>query len=165
MKNLTLEHIAQACQGIYKGSEADKTREIEGISTDSRKIQERGLFVPIKGARADGHDFIEGVMERGALATLTEKDLGEKPYPYIQVKSSLQAVKDIAEYYLKQLKIPVVGITGSVGKTSTKEMIASVLSQKYQVLKTQGNFNNELGLPLTVFNLREEHQIAVLEMG
>ena len=165
MKNLTLEHIAQACQGIYKGSEEDKTREIEGISTDSRKIQERGLFVPIKGARADGHDFIEGVMERGALATLTEKDLGEKPYPYIQVKSSLQAVKDIAEYYLKQLKIPVVGITGSVGKTSTKEMIASVLSQKYQVLKTQGNFNNELGLPLTVFNLREEHQIAVLEMG
>ena len=165
MKNLTLEHIAQACQGIYKGSEEDKTREIEGISTDSRKIQERGLFVPIKGARADGHDFIEGVMERGALATLTEKDLGEKPYPYIQVKSSLQAVKDIAEYYLKQLKIPVVGITGSVGKTSTKEMIASVLSQKYQVLKTQGNFNNELGLPLTVFNLRDEHQIAVLEMG
>ena len=165
MKNLTLEHIAQACKGIYKGSEADKNREVTGIFTDSRKIREGSLFVPIKGARADGHDFIEGVMEKGALATLSEKDLGEKPYPYIQVESSLQAVKDMAEYYLKQLKIPVVGITGSVGKTSTKEMIASVLSQKYKVLKTQGNFNNELGLPLTVFNLREEHEMAVLEMA
>ena len=165
MKNLTLEHIAQACKGIYKGSEADKTREVTGIYTDSRKVREGSLFVPIKGARADGHDFIEGVMEKGALATLSEKDLGERPYPYIQVESSLQAVKDIAEYYLKQLQIPVVGITGSVGKTSTKEMIASVLSQKYKVLKTQGNFNNELGLPLTVFDLRDEHEMAVLEMG
>ena len=79
--------------------------------------------------------------------------------------SSLQAVKDIAEFYLKQLDIPVVGITGSVGKTSTKEMIAAVLEQKYKVLKTKGNFNNELGVPLTVFGLRPEHEIAVLEMG
>jgi UDP-N-acetylmuramoyl-tripeptide--D-alanyl-D-alanine ligase len=81
------------------------------------------------------------------------------------VESTLQAVKDIAEYYLKQLSIPVVGITGSVGKTSTKEVIASVMKEKYNTLKTQGNFNNELGLPLTVFRLREEHEIAVLEMG
>lgn len=165
MKNLTLEHIAQACQGQYRGPEEEKYKEAAGIFTDSRKVQEGGLFVPIKGARADGHDFIEEVMKKGALATLSEKDLGEQDYPYILVESSLQAVKDIAEYYLKQLKIPVVGITGSVGKTSTKEMISSVLSQKYKVLKTQGNFNNELGLPLTVFNLREEHEIAVLEMG
>ena len=165
MKNLTLEHIAQACRGQYRGPEEKKDKEAAGIFTDSRKVQEGGLFVPIKGARADGHDFIEGVMEKGALATLSEKDLGERDYPYILVESSLQAVKDIAEYYLKQLKIPVVGITGSVGKTSTKEIISSVLSQKYKVLKTQGNFNNELGLPLTVFNLRQEHEMAVLEMG
>ena len=165
MKNLTLEHIAQACRGQYRGPEEKKDKEAAAIFTDSRKVQEGGLFVPIKGARADGHDFIEGVMEKGALATLSEKDLGERDYPYILVESSLQAVKDIAEYYLKQLKIPVVGITGSVGKTSTKEMISSVLSQKYKVLKTQGNFNNELGLPLTVFNLRQEHEMAVLEMG
>ena len=77
----------------------------------------------------------------------------------------MQAVKDLAAYYLEQLQIPVVGITGSVGKTSTKEMIAAVLEQKFQVLKTLGNFNNELGLPLTVFRLREEDEIAVLEMG
>lgn len=165
MKNLTLEHIAEACKGIYVGPEEKKQLEVKSIFTDSRKAEEGGLFVPIKGARVDAHDFIEDVMEKGVFATLSEKDLGEKPFPYIFVKSSLQAVKDIAEYYLEQLKIPVVGITGSVGKTSTKEMIAAVLSQKYNTLKTQGNFNNELGLPLTVFRLRQEHEIAVLEMG
>ena len=165
MKNLTLEHIARACNGSYHGSEAQANQEVLSIFTDSRKAAKGGLFVPIKGARVDAHDFIDQVMEAGALATLSEKDLGETNFPYIKVESSLQAVKDIAEFYLKQLEIPVVGITGSVGKTSTKEMIAAVLGQKYNVLKTQGNFNNELGLPLTVFGLRAEHQIAVLEMG
>ena len=165
MKNLTLENIAKACNGSYHGSEVQAKQEVLSIFTDSRKATEGGLFVPIKGARVDAHDFIDQVMEAGALATLSEKDLGETNFPYIKVESSLQAVKDIAEFYLKQLEIPVVGITGSVGKTSTKEMIAAVLGQKYNVLKTQGNFNNELGLPLTVFGLRAEHQIAVLEMG
>ena len=94
-------------------------------------------------------------MAQGAACTLSEKDLGEQDFPYIRVDSSLQAVKDLAEYYLEQLDLPVVGITGSVGKTSTKEMIAAVLAQKFRVLKTQGNFNNELGLPLTIFRLRE----------
>ena len=165
MKNLTLENIAKACGGIYVGSEEMKDREVQGIVTDSRKAEPGFLFVPIKGARVDAHDFIDSVMEKGALCTLTEKDLGKKSFPYIKVHSSLQAVKDIAEFYLKQLDIPVVGITGSVGKTSTKEMIAAVLEQKYNVLKTKGNFNNELGVPLTVFGLRPEHEIAVLEMG
>lgn len=165
MKNLTLENIAKACGGIYVGSEEMKDREVQGIVTDSRKAEPGFLFVPIKGARVDAHDFIDSVMANGALCTLTEKDIGKKSFPYIKVHSSLQAVKDIAEFYLKQLDIPVVGITGSVGKTSTKEMIAAVLEQKYKVLKTKGNFNNELGVPLTVFGLRPEHEIAVLEMG
>ena len=165
MKNLTLEHIAAACNGSYAGPEEKKSMCVSDITTDSRKVTEGCLFVPIKGARVDAHDFIEQVMEAGALATLSEKDLGPTEFPYIQVESSLQAVKDLAEYYLSQLEIPVIGITGSVGKTSTKEMIAAVLEQKYCVLKTQGNFNNELGLPLTVFRLRENHEIAVLEMG
>lgn len=151
--------------GIYVGSEEMKDREVQGIVTDSRKAEPGFLFVPIKGARVDAHDFIDSVMANGALCTLTEKDIGKKSFPYIKVHSSLQAVKDIAEFYLKQLDIPVVGITGSVGKTSTKEMIAAVLEQKYKVLKTKGNFNNELGVPLTVFGLRPEHEIAVLEMG
>lgn len=165
MKNLTLEHIAAACNGTYAGVEEKKFMCVSDITTDSRKITAGCLFVPIRGARADGHDYIQQVIEAGALAVLSEKDLGDVPFPYIKIESSLQAVKDIAEYYLKQLDIPVVGITGSVGKTSTKEMIAAVLEQKYRVLKTQGNFNNELGLPLTVFRIREEDEIAVLEMG
>lgn len=165
MKNLTLEHIAQACHGVYHGPEEKKNICVTAITSDSRKIEEGCLFVPIAGARADGHDFIPQVMEAGALGTLSEKELDGAEFPYVQVESSLQAVKDIAAYYLEQLQIPVVGITGSVGKTSTKEMIASVLGEKYRVLKTQGNFNNELGLPLTVFRLREEDEIAVLEMG
>lgn len=165
MKNLTLENIAKACSGTYRGPQEKKNEEVSSVFTDSRKAAAGGLFVAIKGARTDAHDFIDSVMKAGALAALSEKDLGEQEYPYIQVTSTLQAVKDIAEFYLKQLQIPVVGITGSVGKTSTKEMIAAVLSQKYKVLKTQGNFNNELGLPLTVFNLRDDDEIAVLEMG
>ena len=165
MKNLTLKNIAEACRGTYMGSANLQDQEVQGVVTDSRKAEKGVLFVPIKGARVDAHDFIDQVMEQGALCTLSEYDLGKKDFPWIKVESSLQAVKDIAEFYLKQLDIPVVGITGSVGKTSTKEVIASVLEQKYKVLKTQGNFNNELGLPLTVFGLRPEHDIAVLEMG
>ncbi len=165
MKNLTLENIAKVCGGVYVGSPEKRKQEVQGIVTDSRKVEEGFLFVPIKGARVDAHDFIDGVMEKGALCTLTERELGEKSFPYIKVNSSLQAVKDIAEFYLKQLSIPVVGISGSVGKTSTKEMIAAVLEEKYNVLKTKGNFNNELGVPLTIFGLRPDHEIAVLEMG
>ena len=104
-------------------------------------------------------------MEAGALCSLSEQDLGDVDYPYIRVSSCTEALKDLAEHYRRSLDIKVVGITGSVGKTSTKEMIASVLSEKYNVLKTEGNFNNEIGLPLTVFNIREEHEVAVLEMG
>ncbi len=165
MKNLTLKNLALACNGKYVGSKEMENQEVSCIFTDSRKAEAGGLFVPIKGARVDAHDFIEQVMEKDVLATLSEKDLGEQSFPYILVESSLTAVKEIAEFYLKQLQIPVVGITGSVGKTSTKEVIASVLEQKYNTLKTQGNFNNELGLPLTIFRLRDEHEMAVLEMG
>lgn len=165
MKNLSLRNIAAACNGTLHGAGEAADQWVKSITTDSRKAEEGCLFIPIVGARADGHDYIKQVMEKGALGTLSERELKDADFPYIQVKSSLQAVKDIAEFYLKQLKIPVVGITGSVGKTSTKEMIAAVLSQKYRVLKTQGNFNNELGMPLTVFRLRDEDEIAVLEMG
>ena len=165
MKNLTLENITQVCGGTYFGPAGKLQEEVSSIITDSRKAEKGCLFVPIVGERVDAHKFIPQVMEAGALATLSERVLENVDFPYIVVESSLQAVKDIAEFYLKQLEIPVVGITGSVGKTSTKEVIASVLSQKYRTLKTQGNFNNELGLPLTVFRLRDEDEMAVLEMG
>ena len=165
MKNMTLENIAKACGGTYIGSEEERNTEIKGAVTDSRQVEEGYLFIPIKGARVDGHDFIPKVMEQGAAATLSEKELTDCRKPYILVKSSEQALKDIAEFYREQLTIPIVGITGSVGKTSTKEMIASVLSQKFKVLKTAGNFNNEIGLPLTLLRIREEHEVAVVEMG
>ena len=165
MKNLTLENITKVCNGIYHGPQEKLQEEVTAITTDSRKVEKGGLFVPVVGERVDAHRFIPQVMEAGALATLSERTLEGADHPYIQVGSSLQAVKDIAEFYLEQLDIPVVGITGSVGKTSTKEVIASVLKEKYRTLKTQGNFNNELGLPLTVFRLRDEDEIAVLEMG
>ena len=165
MKNMTLGNIAEACSGTYHGTEEAKEKTITDITTDSRKAGKGSLFVAIKGEKVDAHRFIPAVFEQGALCVICEQAPEQAAGAYILVESSLQAIKDIAEFYRKQLDMKVVGITGSVGKTSTKEMIASVLSEKYRVLKTLGNFNNELGLPLTVFGLRAEHQIAVLEMG
>lgn len=165
MKNMTLANIARACGGKYIGSEAELQREITGAVIDSRLVEPGYLFIPIKGARVDGHDFIPAVFEKGALAVLSEQELMEPAGPYILVDSAETAMKKIAKFYRQSLDIKVVGITGSVGKTSTKEMIASVLAQKYHVLKTEGNLNNEIGLPLTIFKIREEHEVAVLEMG
>ena len=165
MKHMSLQNIASACQGTYYGEDSKKELEITGVAIDSRKIEQGFLFVPIKGERVDGHNFIPQVMENGALCTLSEKELPNADYPYILVDSTVQALQDLAMYYRSCLNIKVVGITGSVGKTSTKEMVASVLGQKYSVLKTAGNFNNEIGLPLTIFNIREEHEVAILEMG
>lgn len=165
MRNMTPRRIAEVCGGVYHGTEEAGSREVSSITTDSRQAAEGSLFVAVKGERVDGHSFIPSVFEKGALCVISEQELENPAGAWIRVESSLQAVKDMAEFYRQQLDIRVVGITGSVGKTSTKEVIASVLAEKYKVLKTLGNFNNELGLPLTVFRLREEHQVAVLEMG
>ena len=164
MEHMSLQEITTACGGTYYGEPSLLTREVSGITIDSRKAGKDFLFVPIKGARVDGHSFIPQVMEQGALCTLSEYPLSDS-FPYILVSSCAQALKDIAEHYRRALGIKVVGISGSVGKTSTKEMIASILEQKYSVLKTAGNFNNEIGLPLTVFQIQKEHEVAVLEMG
>lgn len=166
MKNMTLRRIADACGGILHDNNGMADQEVTSIVTDSRQAGEGALFAAIKGERVDAHKFIPAVFEQGAQCVLSEQELPDDTKgSWIKVISTLQALKDLAEYYLRQVNIPVVGITGSVGKTSTKEMIAAVLSQKYQTLKTLGNFNNELGLPLTVFRIREEDEIAVLEMG
>ena len=165
MPNMTLSNIAEACGGTYIGAEEKKQETVSGVATDSRQVEEGFLYVPIKGARVDGHEFIPDVFQKGALAVLSEKKLENPAGPYILVESSITAMRKIASFYRRSLSIKVVGITGSVGKTSTKEMIASVLSEKYNVLKTAGNFNNEIGLPLTIFRIRKEHEVAVLEMG
>lgn len=165
MKNLTIRNITDACRGIYHGDSSLLDREAAHVVIDSRKAEPGDLFIAIKGERADGHSFIPSVMEKGALCAVSEQDLGPVSYPYIQVDSTAQALLDTAKLYRDAFDIKVVGISGSVGKTSTKEMIASVLSQKYNVHKTQGNLNSESGLPLTVFQLKEENEVSVLEMG
>lgn len=165
MKEMSLIQIARACGGTYTGDEACKYREVDGIVIDSRKVESGFLFVAVKGARVDGHSFIPTAFAKGAAAVLCEQAPEHPAGPYILVDSCLEAIKRIAEYYRSTLTIPVIGISGSVGKTSTKEMIAAILSQRYRVLKTEGNFNNEIGLPLTIFRIREEHEAAVLEMG
>ena len=161
MKPITLQEVAMACCGTLHGN---PDAVITSIVTDSRKAGKRSLFAAIKGARVDGHRFIPAVAEQGAVCVLCE----EKPdtdIAYIKVESTLVALKGIAEYYRSLFTIPFIGITGSVGKTSTKEFISAVLAQKYNVHKTGGNFNNELGVPITLFGLEEEHEVAVIEMG
>lgn len=169
MKGMTLERMAQACNARLCGALTDQMKEAtaDGIVIDSRQMKENFVFVALPGEHLDGHDFIPQAFRAGALGVVCEREREPEHAPGVclLVESSKEALKKLAALYLDELALPVVGITGSVGKTSTKEMIASVLSQKYRVHKTAGNFNNEIGLPLTVFGLREEHEVAVLEMG
>lgn len=166
MKNLTLENIASVCNGrlVLKNAD-DASKEVSSVVIDSRKCEKDCLFVATKGERVDGHSFISKVLEDGALAALCEDEPENANGNYIVVKDSFKALKDIAEFYRMQLKVKIVGIVGSVGKTSTKELVASVLSEKYSVQKTAGNFNNEVGVPLTIFSIKDEHEVAVVEMG
>ncbi len=180
MVNMTLCNIAKACGGtLYGGAspipEDYENTEITSAVIDSRKLIKGGLFLAAKGEKTDGHQYIAQVYQEGAICVITEKtpEQTEEAYgvrkeawgPYILVEDTFAALKQIAAFYRKQLTIPIVGITGSVGKTSTKEFVAGVLSVKYRVLKTEGNFNNEIGLPLTILGIRREHEVAVVEMG
>ena len=165
MKNLTLRNITKACHGEYRGPENLLDKEVAGVTIDSRKVEKDYLFIAIDGERVNAHKFISDTIEKGAMCVISHEDLGKTDFPYILVESTGQALLDTAKLYRDSFDIKVVGITGSVGKTSTKEMIASVLSQKYCVHKTLGNFNNEWGLPITIFEMNEKHQVAVLERG
>lgn len=164
MLNLSVRNIVKAVGGEYHGPIELIDKEITGVSKDSREIEEGYLYIPFVGERADGHAYIPQVFEKGALITFSEREL-QLDVPYIKVNSSGEALKSLAAFYRKGLKTQIIGIVGSVGKTSTKEMVASVLEQKFKVLKTAGNLNNEIGMPLTLLNIREEHEIAVVEMG
>ncbi|MBQ3692264.1 MAG: UDP-N-acetylmuramoyl-tripeptide--D-alanyl-D-alanine ligase, partial [Clostridia bacterium] len=165
MKQLTLGDIAEACNGQYIGDKSKLATAVKNVVIDSRLAQEGSLFVAIKGERTDGHLYIEKAYKLGAVCAISEQVMSADN-PYILVRSSEQAIKDIAEYYRSLFcNIEVVGITGSVGKTSTKEMIAAVLSREFVVHKTQGNFNNELGVPLTLLSMPEDTEVAVVEMG
>lgn len=163
MKELTLAQIAEACGGTLIGGNEAKEYTVTGVEIDSRRVKAGDLFVAIPGEKVDGHKFIPDVLKKGAYA-LSQQSL-DVDGAYILVEDTVTAMKRLARFYRNTLDINVVGITGSVGKTSTKEMIASVLGTKFRVHKTQGNFNNGIGLPLTIFQIEKEHQVAVLEMG
>lgn len=163
MKELTLAQIAEACGGTLIGGNEAKEYTVTGVEIDSRRVKPGDLFVAIPGEKVDGHKFIPDVLKKGAYA-LSQQSL-DVDGAYILVEDTVTAMKRLARFYRNSLDIKVVGITGSVGKTSTKEMIASVLGKKFRVHKTQGNFNNGIGLPLTIFQIEKEHQVAVLEMG
>ncbi len=138
---------------------------ITGATQDSREVKPGDLYVAIKGERVDGHKFIADCFEKGAAAVLCEYVPEGVTGTCIVVENTVKALQNLAEWFRLSLNVKVVGITGSVGKTSTKEIVASVLSAKFKTLKTIGNYNNEIGLPLTILRLSEDDEIAVLEMG
>ena len=164
MKSLTLDKIAEVTGGKYVGPARFRNDRITCVSMDSREIDRGGLFACIKGQRVDGHSFARDAVEKnGALACLSERALPD--LPCVVVEDTRKALRDLAEYYRSLFTIPVVGIVGSVGKTTAKELCARVLSRRFLTLKTPANLNNELGVPLTLLGLREEHEAAVIEMG
>ena len=164
MKKLYINEILSAINGeLLSGFDGAL---IDSVSINSREVKNGALFVPIKGENVDGHKFIENAFAAGAVATLTSAhDSVESDKIYIKVKDTKVALQQLAAYYRRKFNIPVVGITGSVGKTSTKEMISSALSAKFNVHKTAGNLNGQIGLPLTIFGLEPCHDVAVVEMG
>ncbi len=164
MRNMTLANIAACLQSELQQAAGREMFEITGAVLDSRKVEPGFAFFATRGARADGHSFIPQVAEKGAALIICE-EAPTVEVPYILVEDSFIALKKVAAFYRQQLTIPVIGITGSVGKTSTKEMMAATLSAKFCVQKTQGNFNNEVGMPLTILTIREQHEVAVVEMG
>ncbi len=164
MIDFTLKQLAEITGGEYIGPAEMLNTKINGITIDSRAVQPGCLFVPIVGERFDGHNFIASAVEKGAVASLAHKD-GEWGCPVVRVQSTEAAFRAIAGAYRARFDIPVIGVTGSVGKTTSKELIASVLSRRFDTLKNQGNLNNQTGVPLTLFRLTESHGAAVVEMG
>lgn len=154
--------IVEATQGILVSGNKDD--EINFFSQDSHQMKNGGMYIPLKGERFDGHNFIESAFQTGAQAIISEKDVKYEDKIVIKVKDTYQALKDMASYLRNHRPVKVVGVTGSVGKTSTRDMVYSVVKQKYKTLKTEGNYNNEIGLPLTILRYHDE-EILVLEMG
>ena len=163
MEPLSIKQIATAVAGEINSKENFK---INNISTDTRQLKAGDLFIALIGDNFDAHDFVEQAFAKGAKIAIVEQgrdyDLDQ---PLIKVEDTTRALQDLAAYYLRQFSLPVIAVTGSTGKTTTKDLIAAVLEQKYKTLKTQGNFNNEIGLPLTLLKLDSSYQAVVLEMG
>ncbi|MDR0298558.1 MAG: UDP-N-acetylmuramoyl-tripeptide--D-alanyl-D-alanine ligase [Streptococcaceae bacterium] len=159
--NLTLHEIGRAVGAINDFEKFNDTK-INKLEFDSRKIEEGDIFLPLKGAR-DGHDFIGTAFRKGAGVAFTEAPI--KGWPFLQVADCKVALQSLAHYYLKKQKPDVIAITGSNGKTTTKDMTAAVLSSHFKTYKTQGNYNNEIGLPYTILSMPDDTEKLVLEMG
>ena len=167
MESIKLSELLEAVGGTLLGGDQNMDAEISVVDTDSRNVHSGALFLPLVGERFDGHAYIKSALDSGAAGCLTAKVLEEyRPDKfYVKVADTQDALRDLAVWYKSRFPIPFVAVTGSVGKTTAKDMIASVLSSKYNVLKTEGNFNNNIGLPLTILRLEKEHEVCVLEMG
>ena len=166
MEAITIQELLEAVDGTLLG-QADLSRTVSQVDTDSRDIHPGSLFIPLVGERFDGHAYLDAALEAGAAGCLTARPWPERREDrfYIQVADTEKALGDLARWYKDRFQIPCIGVTGSVGKTTAKDMIAAVLGVKYKVLKTEGNFNNNIGLPLTLLRLDASYQAAVLEMG
>jgi UDP-N-acetylmuramoyl-tripeptide--D-alanyl-D-alanine ligase len=161
---MTIDEIKKATGGeiICRG----KIDAATGVCIDSRIVSENKLFFAIKGPHFDGHDFVTDAKKKGASTIIIEKKVENLDgVNVVLVKDTVKALGDLASWWRMKFKVPCIAITGSNGKTTTKEMIASIVGQSSQVLKTEGNFNNLIGLPLTLFRWEEKHQVAVIEMG
>ena len=165
MRGMSLSRAAEACGGVLRGIHLDPSADLGRMVIDSRAVQPGDLFAAYKGERVDGHDFIAAAFSRGAACCLAERVPEGEKGTILLVPDVQRALEQIASAYRASLSLPLVGITGSVGKTSAKEMIASVLGQRLRVLKTEGNLNNQIGVPMTISRIEPEHQAAVVEMG
>lgn len=164
----TCAWVEQATKGKMIANPTDAFLLIEGVSTDTRQVSPDSLFIPLIGENFDGHDFLNQAIAGGAIATLWQADHplpNDVEIPVIQVRDTLKALQDLASHYRDELAIPIIAITGSNGKTTTKDLVNAVLSVKYRVDKTAGNLNNHIGLPLTLLSMSEETEIGIVEMG
>lgn len=161
----SIDEILKATQGKLLQGNPQGT--VKGVSIDSRAIKTNDLFIAIKGEKHDAHDFIAKVVRQGVSVLLVHRPVkvNNRKVTVIQVKDTTRALGHLARFHRLRFDIPVVGITGSAGKTTTKEMIAAVLKKKYNVLANEGTQNNHIGVPLTLFKLRRAHKVAVIEMG
>ena len=164
MKGFTISAAAEACHGTLN-SPLSADRHLCRIVIDSREVCPGDVFAAYRGEKSDGHDYISSALDRGAACCLAERVPEGEERPVILVPNVQKAVEQIAAAWRRTLTLPVVGITGSVGKTSAKEMIAAVLGSRFSVLKTEGNLNNQIGVPMTVSRIEAEHTAAVVEMG
>lgn len=166
MINRMLKQIHEMIGGLNDISEWESVN-IIGVAIDSRKVGANNLFIPLRGEKVDGHSYVEKAKAQGAAASLWQKDVPNPPknFPIIMVENTEAALQELARAYRKELNVKVIGVTGSNGKTTTKDMTAALLATTYKVHKTSGNYNNHLGLPLTILSMEEDTDVAVLEMG